>query len=161
MSFGIVLTIFNYRHFKHSMAVWLEFLPQFLFMQSIFGYLCLMIIYKWSVDWFALDPITKAPIHGTPPGLLNTLIFMFLQPGKINPGEELYSGQGRVQYFLLVLAMICVPWMLLGKPLWEKYEHGKKNKAAYMPIGNHGEEVQSNGGENAEAEHEVVHFCRS
>jgi V-type H+-transporting ATPase subunit a len=37
MSFAICLQVPNHLHFKHNYAVWAEFLPQFLFMESIFG----------------------------------------------------------------------------------------------------------------------------
>lgn len=31
----------------------------------------------------------------------------------------MYSGQQSVQKVLLVMALICIPWMLLGAPLYE------------------------------------------
>jgi V-type H+-transporting ATPase subunit a len=122
MSFGIVLTIFNHIHFKRRSDIWAEFLPQMLFMQSIFGYLCFCIVYKWSIDWYATDEHGN-PLHNPPPSLLNTLIFMFLQPGQVAPEDQLFPGQAFIQVVLLVLAIICVPWMLLAKPLLLKAEH--------------------------------------
>lgn len=44
------------------------------------------------------------------------LIYMFLSPGTVNPNEQLFPGQGALQMFLLLLAVICVPWMLCVKP---------------------------------------------
>lgn len=134
MSFGICLTVYNHLHFGNRIYVWLESLPQFLFMQSIFGYLCVCIMYKWSIDWSLKDPDTGLPLRNSPPGLLNMLIFMFLQPGTINKGEELYSGQAGVQMFLLTLALLCVPWMLFGKPFWEKYQWEKRQREGYSTL---------------------------
>ena len=54
MSFAICLQVPNHLHFKNKRFIFAEFLPQILFMESIFGYLMLMIIYKWSVDWAAI-----------------------------------------------------------------------------------------------------------
>src|SRR5688572_23734675 len=97
MSFGICLSIFNYIHFKRTLSIWAEFVPQMLFMQCIFGYLCFAIIYKWSIPWY--EPDASGNPRNSPPGLLNMLIYMFLQPGNVEKGSELYSGQ--VIFFII------------------------------------------------------------
>ncbi len=86
MSFGVVLSLFNHRFFRRPLSIYTEFLPQIIFLESIFGYLSIMIIYKWMA-WS--EPSTA-------PGLLNTLIYMFLKPGTVE--AQLYAGQ--VYYFL-------------------------------------------------------------
>lgn len=133
MSFGIVLTIFNHLHFKKPVNIWAEFVPQMLFMQSIFGYLSLCIIYKWSVDWYATDE-HGVPLRGQAPSLLNMLIFMFLQPGTVKPEEQLFTGQAAVQVILLLIALVCVPWMLLAKPLLMKAELDRTRNAGYDTV---------------------------
>ena len=35
------------RHFKDPLKIWFEFLPQLLFIGCIFGYLVIIIVYKW------------------------------------------------------------------------------------------------------------------
>jgi len=49
------------------------------------------------------------------------LISMFLSPGNVAPETQLYRGQSIVQVILLLLAAICVPWLLLAKPylMWK------------------------------------------
>lgn len=131
MSFGIVLTVFNYTYFKKKLSIWTEFLPQILFMQTIFGYLVFTIIYKWSVDWSETDSDGQLIRH-SPPGLLNMLIYMFLQPGTVDPEDELYSGQANVQLWLLIIAFLCIPWMLLAKPLILRHEHNKIRAMGYQ-----------------------------
>ncbi|MBW0468651.1 hypothetical protein O181_008366 [Austropuccinia psidii MF-1] len=118
MSFAICLQVPNHLFFGRRSSIWAEFLPQILFMESIFGYLVLTIIYKWSVDW-------SQPGAGNPPNLLNMLIYMFLSPGTVDSAEQLYRGQGFVQVFLLLLALICIPWMLCVKPYLEYQAHQK------------------------------------
>lgn len=66
MTFAICLQIPNHRRFGRNYAILAEFLPQILFMECIFGYLVLTVIYKWSVDWAAAG--------AEAPSLLNMLI---------------------------------------------------------------------------------------
>ncbi|KAG2171280.1 hypothetical protein INT43_002902 [Umbelopsis isabellina] len=95
MSFAICLNVFNHVYYGNKMFVWLEFLPQILFMESIFGYLVCLIIYKWSINWWELDA-SGNHIHNSPPSLLNTLIYMFLTPGSVDPKEQLFPGQASI-----------------------------------------------------------------
>ena len=83
MTLGIILYYHNNQYFDNRINTMCEFIPQIIFLESIFGYLSLTIIYKWLTNW------NESP----PPGLLNMLIFMFLSPGHIKDGEHLYIGQ--------------------------------------------------------------------
>lgn len=56
-----------------------------------------------------------------PPNLITTLINIALKPGAVE--EPMYAGQGGVQTFLLLVAFICVPWLLLVKPFYLKFTH--------------------------------------
>ncbi|GBB87914.1 hypothetical protein RclHR1_01440029 [Rhizophagus clarus] len=129
MSFGICLSVFNYVHFKKTLSIWTEFIPQMLFMQCIFGYLCFTIIYKWSIPWYETDASGNPRV--SPPGLLNLLIYMFLQPGHVDKDVELYSGQGTVQLALIGVAVLCIPWMLFTKPLILRREYKKIRAQGY------------------------------
>lgn len=130
MSFAICLQVPNHIFFGRFSSIWAEFLPQILFMESIFGYLVLTIIYKWSVDW-------SQPGAGNPPNLLNMLIYMFLSPGTIAPDEQLYTGQAFIQVVLLLLALICIPWMLCVKPYLEYQAHQKILGQGYGRVAGH------------------------
>ncbi|KAG8758836.1 H(+)-transporting V0 sector ATPase subunit a [Serendipita sp. 396] len=144
MTFAICLQLPNYLHFGENSSIWAEFVPQILFLHSIFGYLVIMIIAKWCTDW------SSPSITTSPPNLLNMLIYMFLSPGTINEKEQMYAGQGFVQQLLLYIALICVPWMLLAKPylLWR--EHKNKMGRGYRTVG-HGQN-----GEAREADDEII-----
>lgn len=128
MTFALCLQIPNHLRFKRRTDIYTNFLPQMLFLQSIFGYLVVCILYKWSVDW----ETSSTP----PPSLLNMLISMFLSPGSVNPETQLYRGQGTIQIILLLIAMICVPWLLVTKPYLE-YQEAKKTKGqGYIGLNN-------------------------
>lgn len=47
MAFGIVLSYHNYKFFNSRLDILYMFIPQMLFLCSIFVYLCLQIIIKW------------------------------------------------------------------------------------------------------------------
>ena len=53
---------------------------------------------------------------------------MFLAPGYVAPADQLYPGQAVVQVLLLLIAFVCVPWMLLAKPYMMKWE-AERNRA--------------------------------
>lgn len=116
MMFGIVLGGMNMYYFEDYYGLIGVFLPQLLFMSCTFGYLALMIVFKW---------ITQNP-ESPSPSLLTMLINMVLKPGKIEQGDQLYSGQGIIQTVLIVIAVICIPWMLLFKPLMLRRKHKKE-----------------------------------
>jgi V-type H+-transporting ATPase subunit a len=127
MTFAICLQVPNHVRFKKPLNIYAEFIPQILFMQSIFGYLVCCIVYKWSLDW--------SKQANSPPGLLNMLIYMFLSPGSVSAETQLFRGQGFVQVFLLLLALVCVPWMLCLKPYMLWREHQKIKGLGYQGVG--------------------------
>ncbi|KAG0246836.1 V-type ATPase, V0 complex, 116kDa subunit family [Mortierella sp. GBAus27b] len=130
MSFGLCMVYYNAKFYRKPIDIIGGFIPQMLLMQSLFGYLVVMIIYKWSVDWYETDAAGHA-IRNSPPSLLNTMIYMFLSPGSVQESERLYSGQAFVQGFLVLVAFVCVPWMLFMKPYYLKHEHNKARGLGY------------------------------
>ncbi|EPB85344.1 V-type H+-transporting ATPase subunit I [Mucor circinelloides 1006PhL] len=157
MSFAVCLNVFNHVYYKRKAFVWLEFVPQILFMESIFGYLIFCIMYKWSVNWWELDS-NGHHIRNAPPNLLNMLIYMFLTPGSVNPEEQLYPGQGPVQLFLILLAVVCVPWMWFGKPFYLKKEASKHHYETVAGDDNADEEEQAVVGNSNEDDEEEEEF---
>ncbi|KAG7020475.1 V-type proton ATPase subunit a3 [Cucurbita argyrosperma subsp. argyrosperma] len=79
-----------------------QFVPQMIFLNSLFGYLSLLIIVKWC--------------SGSQADLYHVMIYMFLSPTDDLGENELFPGQQFVQVLLLLAALTAVPWMLLPKP---------------------------------------------
>jgi V-type H+-transporting ATPase subunit a len=125
MTYSLCFSYINAKYFNKKIDIWGNFIPGMIFFQSIFGYLVVCIIYKWSVDWFAIGV--------SPPGLLNMLIYMFLQPGTLD--MRLYKGQEYVQVGLLLLAFAQVPILLFLKPFYLRWEHNRARAHGYRGIG--------------------------
>ncbi|KAL5109529.1 hypothetical protein TcWFU_009950 [Taenia crassiceps] len=138
MLFGILLGAFNYRSFKNSLSIYCDLIPEVLFMLSIFGYLVFMIFYKWVA--FCSNDASTAP------SLLISLINMMkFDYEKKDNTQSLYNGQPIVQSILVVIALLCVPWMLLAKPLILYRRHnvrrtlGAIRAAGFGELGNTGD----------------------
>lgn len=64
---------------------------------------------------------------------------MFLKPGTVDPATQLYRGQPTVQVILLLIAFVCVPWLLTAKPYLQYKEMKKIQGQGYIGLG--GEDV--------------------
>ncbi|XP_035391762.1 V-type proton ATPase 116 kDa subunit a2 isoform X1 [Electrophorus electricus] len=126
MSFGVVLSVFNHLHFRQKFKLYLLFLPELLFLLCLFGYLVFMIFYKW-LAFSSADSRTA-------PSVLIHFISMFLMQG--NTTAPLYPGQAALQMFLVAVALLCVPVLLLGKPLYLYWlHHGGKSLGVHRVCG--------------------------
>ncbi|XP_014314326.1 V-type proton ATPase 116 kDa subunit a isoform X4 [Myotis lucifugus] len=115
MMFGVGLSLFNHIYFKKPLNIYFGFIPEIIFMTSLFGYLVILIFYKWT----AYDAFTSEKA----PSLLIHFINMFVFNYEDIHNSMLYSGQKGVQCFLVVVALLCVPWMLLFKPLVLRHQY--------------------------------------
>eukprot|EP00595_Chromulina_sp_UTEXLB2642_P002985 CAMPEP_0196767516 /NCGR_PEP_ID=MMETSP1095-20130614/41710_1 /TAXON_ID=96789 ORGANISM="Chromulina nebulosa, Strain UTEXLB2642" /NCGR_SAMPLE_ID=MMETSP1095 /ASSEMBLY_ACC=CAM_ASM_000446 /LENGTH=876 /DNA_ID=CAMNT_0042135939 /DNA_START=84 /DNA_END=2711 /DNA_ORIENTATION=+ len=71
-----------------------------------------------------LDQVCTLGFGGTsggcqPPNLITTLINIALKPGVVD--EPMYYGQAAVQQVILLVAFICVPWLLFIKPFYLRH----------------------------------------
>ncbi|KAM9659721.1 V-type proton ATPase 116 kDa subunit a 3 [Trichechus inunguis] len=114
MAFGVVLGVFNHVHFGQRHRLLLEFLPQLTFLLGLFGYLVFMVVYKWLR--------VSAAGAAEAPSILIHFINMFLF-SRSPTNRPLYSGQEVVQSTLVVLALAMVPILLLGTPLYLRWQH--------------------------------------
>lgn len=118
MIFGVCMSLVNMVHFRRYASIVLEFVPQIVFLLLIFGYMVFMMFFKWLMYGGLKDDIHSP---GCAPSVLIMFIDMMLMQSTEAPnGCEAYmfSGQRIMQMVLVGLAVVCIPWMLLGKPLY-------------------------------------------
>lgn len=165
MTVGIILKGLNAFYFGERAVLYLEFVPMCIFDFCLFIYMVILIFTKWAIDWnwrqlmgsctndvtFAGRPCAnkstlkeKCPLgYGgesngcSPPNLINQLINIALNPGVVE--EPMYNGQGPVQSTLLVVAFMCVPVLLFGKPVYRYFD---SRKFGSYPLPAFGTQVQ-------------------
>jgi V-type H+-transporting ATPase subunit a len=152
MLLGILLKGFNDSYYKNIYGIIFEFIPQFVFMSVLLGYMIVMIFIKWST-YFA--DTSKAP------SIITHLINIVIKGGSVE-NMPLWGGQvqatGRYQQenfhsFLLVVLVILIPIMILPKPFldYRKYKK-KKDERLLQEVNinnddrNYPEEDQGSGG---------------
>uniref|UniRef100_A0A9J8CCH6 V-type proton ATPase subunit a n=1 Tax=Cyprinus carpio carpio TaxID=630221 RepID=A0A9J8CCH6_CYPCA len=105
MLFGVTLSLVNFVHFRKFQDIFLQFVPQLIFMLSLFGYLIFLILYKWCITLRS----------ETAPRILLLFINMMLFDYQ-SEHVLLYGGQKGLQIFLVLTAVLMVPVLLLVKP---------------------------------------------
>uniref|UniRef100_A0A8B9MU92 V-type proton ATPase subunit a n=1 Tax=Accipiter nisus TaxID=211598 RepID=A0A8B9MU92_9AVES len=125
MLFGVTLSLLNHIYFKKPLNIYLGFIPEIIFMSSLFGYLVILIFYKWT----AYDAHTSKDA----PSLLIHFINMFLFSYSDTSNKMLYKGQQGLQCFLVVVALLCVPWMLVAKPLVLRHQYLRRKHLEGQP----------------------------
>lgn len=114
MSLGIILKGTNTIQKRSYVDFIFEFVPQIVVLIALFGYMDLLIVLKWLQDWD--DRAAYAP------SVISTMIDMFLNMGKPSlstdePIFETWAFQTEIELTLLLIVAICVPAMLLVKPI--------------------------------------------
>ncbi|XP_073045688.1 V-type proton ATPase subunit a3-like isoform X1 [Primulina eburnea] len=143
MNLGIILSYFNAKFFKNSLNTWFQFIPQIIFLNSLFGYLSVLIIIKWCT--------------GSQADLYHVMIYMFLSPTDELGENQLFPGQKTAQLVLLLLALVSVPWMLFPKPFLLKREHNRHHGESYAPLPGTDESLQPEANHNSHV-HEEFEF---
>ncbi|XP_025832235.1 V-type proton ATPase 116 kDa subunit a [Agrilus planipennis] len=130
MLFGVSLSLLNHLYFNHRLDIICEFIPRIIFMSFIFLYMVLLMFIKW-IMYFPTDEL--AYIKYSPhcaPSILITFINMILFKTTVVDKEcdaHIYAGQMALQKLLVVIAVLCIPWMLFAKPFF--ILRGQKEKA--------------------------------
>lgn len=112
-----------------------ECVPMMIFMLCFFGWMDVMILYKW------VHPIDN------PPSIINSLICMAMGQKDLFP---LWDGSVELAQTLMMYTVCAVPIMLLPKPLILLYQHNQSKKAgegAFVAIEEHASNNHGHGEE--------------
>lgn len=129
MIFGVSMSVFNMLHFKRRIDIFLQFLPQMLFLVLLFAYMVFMMMFKWVAYGGKKDGIENSP--GCAPSVLILFINMMLFGStEVQEGckEFMFEGQYMLQVILVLIAVLCIPWMLLGHPIYVLIQRSMRPK---------------------------------
>uniref|UniRef100_A0A8C7QYK3 V-type proton ATPase subunit a n=1 Tax=Oncorhynchus mykiss TaxID=8022 RepID=A0A8C7QYK3_ONCMY len=115
MMFGVSLSLFNHLYFKKPLNIFLGFIPEIVFMASLFGYLIILVFYKWT----AYDAFTSKDAPSLLIAFINMCLFNY---GDVT-NKPLYRGQMGIQIVLVLIALACVPCMLIVKTMVLRRQH--------------------------------------
>ena len=101
-----------------------------------------MIFIKWCSTW-------NYNWNDSAPNLITVLMNMFLKLGKLDNQNSLWGdreGQEQLQLALLLIGLLCVPLMLIPKPLIKNYLNKKKHEGhGYQEFDEEGHKPDSHG----------------
>jgi len=119
MIFGVAMSVINMIHFKRPIDIFLQFLPQMLFLILLFAYMVFMMMFKWVTYGGKMEGQEYSP--GCAPSVLILFINMMLFGSTEVPEgckEFMFDAQYILQVILVLIAVLCIPWMLLGHPIY-------------------------------------------
>ena len=122
MTLGIVLRGLNNLFFKDYIGFFFEFIPQIIFMNLLFGYMIALIFIKWSTDY------SKNTANA--PSIITILMNLALKGGSVD-GKPVWSSveiEEKTNKRIFYISLICIPIILLPKPLIIIYRNYLKNK---------------------------------
>ncbi|CAH2991522.1 unnamed protein product [Chilo suppressalis] len=144
MLFGVCLSLWNHIYFKRRISIYVEFIPQILFLMLLFFYMVLLMFIKWvsygstPPHFGSQDPEIVQSSAYCAPSILITFINMMLFKTDDNTRPEcadtMYPGQIGLQKFFVIMALMCVPVMLFGKPYFIMKEQKQRAQQGHQTI---------------------------
>ncbi|XP_053603228.1 V-type proton ATPase 116 kDa subunit a 1-like isoform X3 [Plodia interpunctella] len=145
MLFGVSLSMWNYVYFKRRISIYVEFIPQIMFLTLLFFYMVLLMFIKWTSygssgeGYFnSNDPeIVKSSGYCAPSILITFINMMLFKKEENNRPEcdpQMFAGQFFIQKLFVIVALLCVPVMLLGKPYFVWKEQKQRERQGHQPV---------------------------
>ncbi|XP_071443380.1 V-type proton ATPase 116 kDa subunit a 1-like isoform X2 [Hetaerina americana] len=129
MLFGVCLSVGNHVYYKKKINIILQFIPQILFLALLFLYMVVLMVLKWVL--FSASNSLKWGTRCAPSVLITFINMMMFKPMEYdekNCYPTIYPYQEEVQLGLVVVALLCIPFLLLGKPLYILFKRSSSKK---------------------------------
>ncbi|CAD0197148.1 unnamed protein product [Chrysodeixis includens] len=163
MLFGVCLSLWNHIYFKRRISIYVEFIPQIMFLTLLFFYMVLLMFIKWTSygptpGHFGSDEpeIVKTSAYCAP-SILITFINMMLFKHDENTrpvcDPVMYAGQMGIQKFFVIVALMCVPVMLFGKPYFIMKEQKERARQGHQAVEGAAENGTAGGAAPPAAQH--------
>lgn len=130
MMFGVCMQIPNHIHLKRKWAIITDFIPQIIFLTSLFGYMVFMIFYKWTSYGANPEWDVEKGSSCAPSVLIYFIDMMLLRTSE--PQEKcevayMFEFQADLQQILVYVGLAMIPWLLFGKIIliWAKNKSGE------------------------------------
>lgn len=138
MLFGTSLSLFNYRYFNNRLNIFCQFIPEVVFISCTFGYLVILIFAKWLSNYF-YENSNEAPSLLI--GLINMFLFKY-DDAQPKSAQTWFGGQQALQMIFVLVALGCVPVMLIVKPyILYKKNQARKNQISGAMVNDENAEV--------------------
>uniref|UniRef100_A0A1E1WEP8 V-type proton ATPase subunit a n=3 Tax=Pectinophora gossypiella TaxID=13191 RepID=A0A1E1WEP8_PECGO len=144
MLFGVCLSLWNHIYFKRRISIYVEFIPQIMFLTLLFFYMVLLMFIKWTTygatvgHFGSQEPEIVKTSAFCAPSILITFINMMLFKTDENTRPQcdtvMFAGQLYFQKFFVILALMCVPVMLFGKPYFIMKEQKRRARQGHQTI---------------------------
>lgn len=132
MMFGVTLSVVNHLHFKKNINVFVQFIPQLLFLVLLFFYMAALMFMKWIL-YGPTNPLGTSP--SCAPSVLITFINMMLHKKNTDVptgcSQYMFEHQEELQTTFLIVALCCIPVMLAGKPIYMILAKKRKKRRQY------------------------------
>ena len=112
MFMGVCHKLVNSIHFKKSLDIFFEYLQQALLLLTMFRYMNTLIFAKWLTNYD--ENVNNAPV------VITAVINMYI--GLSKKDNLVFPIQYNLNYVMLGIIGLCIPLMLLPKPLILKYK---------------------------------------
>ena len=117
---GLCFKGLNCIYLQEYIEFFCVFIPQFIFMFTVYGYLILMIYIKWTTDWST--DINKAP------SIILQFLTIFFNLESINTNQE------KIQIYIFNITIICIFIMILLKPIFIFFKNKNNNNKNFLEL---------------------------